>query len=223
MNADPIAAIYRYLEAVAFQGRLQRCRETYLNAVTHAKRILILGEGDGRFLARLVAQNPTSQIDVVEASGKMIALARNRIPSSRLHNINFYRQDARISLLPGSGYDVIVTNFFLDCFSDAEAAAIVTNAAEALRPGGIWIVGDFQQPSEGIAALHAWLWLRVMYFAFRLTTGLRVASLPSIETILASNGLVALQRQQDWSSLLTAQLWQKPLARSSSLDQSQQE
>jgi hypothetical protein len=61
--------------------RLRFCFVSYffiilLDRVSDAKRILILGEGDGRVLARLLTIATSAQIDVVEVSPEMIALAR---------------------------------------------------------------------------------------------------------------------------------------------------
>jgi trans-aconitate methyltransferase len=41
-----------------------------------AKRVLTVGEGDGRFVAELARRFPEIKVDCVEASGAMIARAR---------------------------------------------------------------------------------------------------------------------------------------------------
>src|SRR5271168_358445 len=94
MNADPVARLYRWLEYCAFGRALERRRFAYLGRLAGAGRILILGEGDGRALARLIAIAPLASIDVVELSGEMIALARVRVaPTER---VRFVQDDARV-------------------------------------------------------------------------------------------------------------------------------
>ena len=156
MNADPIAGPYRWLEYAAFGTALERCRFSLLGGAAGAKRVLILGEGDGRFLARLAQANPSTLVDVVDSSAAMIALARGRVTPGR---VQFFHQDA-LAPLPGAGYDVVVTNFFLDCLAEEDAQKLVAAVAERTTPGALWLVGDFALPAEGAARWHAQAWLR---------------------------------------------------------------
>ena len=57
MNADRIARSYRWLEYAAFGVALERARFDFLRCAAEARRVLILGEGDGRFLARRVPRS----------------------------------------------------------------------------------------------------------------------------------------------------------------------
>ena len=61
MNADPIASSYRWLEYAAFGLALEHARFDFLSHAAAARRVLILGEGDGRFLARLLRCNRQRQ------------------------------------------------------------------------------------------------------------------------------------------------------------------
>ena len=57
MNADRIASGYRWLEYAAFGLALEQARFDFLSRAAGARRVLILGEGDGRFLARLLDES----------------------------------------------------------------------------------------------------------------------------------------------------------------------
>lgn len=208
MNVDRIATIYRFIEYGAFGGLLQRCRCALLERVKDRRAVLIAGEGDGRFLACLLAINPRARCDVIDASGRMIELARTRIGGS--DHIRFFQRDALDGPLPSASYDLVVTNFFLDCLSAEHCRRWIDTCAGALVPGGLWLVSEFEQPARGWAAVHAWLWLRVMYLFFRLTTGLNVSALPPWRVELAQSGLTQLEERTFRFGLLASSLWQKP-------------
>jgi SAM-dependent methyltransferase len=207
MNADSIAGVYRMLEYLAFGRALERCRFSSLDALRDARHVLIAGEGDGRFLARLLALNPRARVDVVDSSTRMMALARKRVGDAE--RVRFLHQDAFDPLPPGP-YDAVVTNFFLDCLTEEECAGFVAVAAGRLKAGGLWVVGDFHLPARGWGRWHACVWLTVMYRFFALATGLRARRIPDFRGSLGRAGLARLsQRYWRWG-LLTAEVWKFP-------------
>ena len=83
MNADRIASSYRWLEYAAFGLALERARFDFLPRAADARRVLILGEGDGRFLAQLLECNRYATVAVIESSARMIELARRAVPAEQ--------------------------------------------------------------------------------------------------------------------------------------------
>ena len=57
-NFDRLARIYRWMELVTFGPLLGRCRYRFLEQLCNCRTALLLGDGDGRFAARLLAANP---------------------------------------------------------------------------------------------------------------------------------------------------------------------
>ena len=55
MGFNQLARPYRWLERAVFGGRLQRARCAHMQTFLAAESILLLGEGDGRFLEALLA------------------------------------------------------------------------------------------------------------------------------------------------------------------------
>jgi ubiquinone/menaquinone biosynthesis C-methylase UbiE len=205
MNIDPLARWYRFVEYCAFGQALERRRFAYLNRLAEARRVLILGEGDGRLLARLLGVAREASIDVVELSGEMIALARARVGST--DRVRFLQEDARLVDFGAAEYDGVVTCFFLDCFPEAEAHVLVERLARALKPGGVWLVSDFAIPPYGWRRWHAAVWIWTMYRFFRITTGLQTAWLPRIERLLASAGLTRVEREEERAGMMVSELW----------------
>ena len=56
MSFDLLAPHYRWMEWVLAGEKLQRCRTAWLEVLPAPARVLILGEGNGRFLEALMRQ-----------------------------------------------------------------------------------------------------------------------------------------------------------------------
>ena len=98
MSFDRIASSYRFLESIAFCNVLQRARTAFIPQTVDSRLALVVGEGDGRFLAELLRTNPRIQVDCVDASKKMLRLARARaavIPSKARDLASIHKQFAR--------------------------------------------------------------------------------------------------------------------------------
>jgi len=209
MNADPLAASYRWLEYAAFGRALERCRFDFLSRAVTARRVLILGEGDGRFLTRLVECNRHAEIVAIDSSARMLDLARRRISSGAHERVAFHQLDALASPLPAGAFDLAVTQFFLDCFDWGGVAAIISKVNAVLKPGALWLVGEFQTPEHGWRRIHAQLWLNTMYRFFGVTTGLRTSALPDYRALLIASGFAELERRERRNGLIVSQVWRK--------------
>ena len=200
---DRLAPHYWWIEAVTFGRRLHWCRTALLGEVADARRVLILGEGDGRFLADFLKVNRTGTVDVVEASAEMVRLARQRVQTDRAR---FYTCDAR-TFETGEVYDLVVTNFFLDCFQAAELRALVDKLAANLAPGGRWLVGDFASPEGKYHRAAATVALNVMYILFRLETRIEANKLIDPAPLLRARGFEVQCHQRRLNGFLAATLW----------------
>jgi ubiquinone/menaquinone biosynthesis C-methylase UbiE len=206
VNCDPIARAYRWFEYAAFGRELERRRYRYLAEISGAQNALVLGDGDGRFLARLLASAPEVHVELVDLSQRMLDLARRRSCSSRL---TCQHGDARTIPLPPSQFDLVATHFLLDCFDREDLAIVVSRIADAARPQATWLVSEFRQPPSGLRAAWAWLWLRVLYLFFRITTGLQVRGLTDHRPLLETCGFKLEQTEEAWFGLLASEVWRK--------------
>jgi ubiquinone/menaquinone biosynthesis C-methylase UbiE len=184
MNADRIASSYRWLEYAAFGLALEYARFDFLPHAAHARGVLILGEGDGRFLARLLRCNRHARVAVVESSGRMIQLAHTRVPPVDLSRVEFHQIDAVAQPLPAGPFDLVVSHFFLDILSCRDAQVVISKISALLSPGAIWLISEFQESPGRYRRLHARLWLRAMYVFFAMTTGLHASKLPPYRKML---------------------------------------
>jgi SAM-dependent methyltransferase len=209
MNADRIAGSYRWLEYAAFGLALERARFDFLSHATAARRVLILGEGDGRFLAQLLRRNRRASVAVIETSERMIQLAGQRVPLEERARVKFYQMDAVAGGLPGSSFDLVVTHSFLDILSRHEAEALICKVSALLSPGAGWLVSEFQQPAGRFRRPHARLWLGAMYSFFSMTTGLRATKLPPYREVMQRCGLAEIAHRERRFGLIRSQVWRK--------------
>jgi len=205
MNCDPIAGAYEYLEYASFGLALQRRRCHFLPQLSDSRKVLMLGEGDGRFLAEFARRNPEAEVDYVDASLNMVKLARRR--TQLLSAVHCHRRDLLMEPVPGSGYDTIVTHFFLDCLADADIAELVQRTARCATGEARWVISEFREPEAGWQRLRARLWVAGLYAAFRLVTKLSTRKLPDHGVALRRAGFTLLDEALASAGLLTSQLW----------------
>ena len=198
MNFDAIARWYRWLEYSGFGGELQRRRCVFLSEVADARRVLVLGAGDGRFLVKLVKQNRGASIDYVDLSLEMLELARGRAGDG----VTYLHGDALKMGLPEAEYDLIVTNFFLDCFDETDLTKLVDRVTKSARTDARWLVSEFRQP-----AAWARLVVRALYAFFRVTTGLKTTRLVDHRPLLAQQGFRLAKEERARFGLLASELW----------------
>jgi SAM-dependent methyltransferase len=209
MNCDRIAAAYRWLEYLSFGATIQHCRTHFLGAVRQSRFALILGDGDGRFLASYLHGNPAGRVESVDISPRMLALAQRRAALAPGANarVRFILSDAR-SYSPSPGYDLVVTHFFLDCLREDEIDALAARLRHSAAPRARWLVSEFRIPAGPIARPLAQFIVGALYQFFGLFTGLALRQLPDYRRPLERHGFHLLHHHYRLGGLLTSELWE---------------
>lgn len=205
-NFDRLARAYRWMELASFGPWLQRCRCTFLGSLADFRRAVIIGDGDGRFTARLLRENPAIQIEAIDASAAMLSalLRRAGADAGRVHTTC---TDARLWQPANQTYDLAVTHFFLDCLASEEVQSLATAVRTTLTPNARWLISEFAVPDGSYGRFFARPLIRAMYWAFGQLTGLKVRTLPDYRSALCSSGFV-LDHQRRWlGGLLVSELW----------------
>jgi len=209
MSFDVLAPHYRWMELVSAGEKLQRCRTAFLSRVPAAKNILILGEGNGRFLFECRRQFPRAAITVVDASARMIELARKRLARCgvKTDRIDFIRADALTWRPPARAFDLIVTHFFLDCFRPDQLELLIPKLALAAAPNAHWLLADFQAAAAGWRRGRSRVILWLMYRFFIALTRLPARTLTAPDFFLEQQGFELREREiYDWE-LLRSDCW----------------
>ncbi len=209
-NFDRIAHPYRLLESLTLGSALQRCRQHFLPNLLHQRKALVLGDGDGRFLAQLLAQNPHLEAEAVDISPAMLHLLRQNCAASQTR-LKTHQTPAQ-TFQPTGPYDLVVTHFFLDCLPQPELDALISRITPTLAPEALWLVSDFRIP-PGLLRLPAKLFVRALYLAFRILTNLRTTRLPNHARALTQAGFALRQHHHLLGGILTTELWQLPPAK----------
>jgi len=216
MSFDALAPNYRWLEFVLAGDKLQTCRTAFLGEVRGSQSVLILGEGIGRFLVECRRSLPAASITCIDASARMLELSKHRLESRglSLKHTEFIHADALEWIPPRRAFDLIITHFFLDCFTPQQLKRLVVNLADAAMPDAEWLLADFQIPPAGLRRYRAQFIHFLMYAFFRAFARLPARKLTPPDELLRANHFELLRRNlSDWG-LLHSDRWVRkvPLA-----------
>ncbi len=207
-NFDGIARLYRWAEYLTLGPLLRRTREQFLPELRGCRRALLLGDGDGRFTAALLREAPQFTAHCVDGSGAMLRLLRKRCARDGNAARVQTQQGSVLRARAEAATDLVVTHFLLDCLTQAEVDDLTRRLAGEVRPGCLWVVSEFGSPTQPLARVLARGYVRLLYAAFRVLTGLRPQQLPDPQTALGAAGFVRLARKERLGGLLYAELWQ---------------
>jgi ubiquinone/menaquinone biosynthesis C-methylase UbiE len=211
MSFDVLAPHYRWMEIISAGDLLQCCRTAFLARIPTPQNVLILGEGNGRFLLKFRQQFPHTSVAVVDASARMLDLARKRVSrhAANLDGIDFIHADALTWTPPSGSFDLIVTHFFLDCFRADQLKVLIQKLARAAAPGANWLLADFQAAPAGWRRQRSRAILWLMYRFFVAATRLSARTLTAPDSLLARHGFKLRSREvYDWE-LLHSDWWQR--------------
>lgn len=212
---DRVARWFRPLELGLFGRSLARTRSAFLDRIEAPRRALLLGEGDGRFVVELLERFESMRVDVIEGSSKMIELARRRVEHARVERdsdaVRWLHDDIRTAEMPGGPYDLIVSNFVLDCLDEREIETLVERVTANAGPRATWLIADFREPSSGVLAiLRARVWLAFLYAFFGLVARQSVRRLVDPAPVLRTCGWRLEANKRYRLGLLEASCWSAP-------------
>jgi len=211
MNFDRVAAHYPWMEKIFAGGLMQSCRITFLSRTKNCRHALLVGEGTGRFLVELLRSNPRIQITCVEQCESMIKQTRQRLSRERLDDsqIQFQQLDVLQWLPPKKKFDLVVTNFLLDCFRAEQLQKLIPLLAGSTSAEAIWLLADFRVPERGWRRWRANVLLSMLYAFFKLTTALSASWLTPPDNFLSDAGFKLAERRLVNFGFAHADLWSR--------------
>ena len=205
---DRVARLYRWAEYLALGPLLRHTRERLMPECLGCRQALLLGDGDGRFIAALLRRAPDLHAVAVDTSAKMLELLRERC----------LRQGdgRRVQTLHGSALeytaepntDLVVTHFFMDCLTQDEVNRLAGQLAAQVCETCRWVISEFGVPERGVGRIAAQTYIRALYLAFRLLTGLQPQKLPDYRSALHAAGFIQMKRIEQMHGFLLSELWQ---------------
>ncbi len=103
------------------------------------QRLVEVGPGTGRNLAKLKSMRPGAELGGIEASDAMLDHAREKVPFARL--VHGFAEDADVEAVLGARPDVILFAYCLSMVQEPLKA--LEHCQRALAPGGEVVVVDF--------------------------------------------------------------------------------
>lgn len=179
---DAVANTYDFLARLIFGNSLRQSQFHFLSRIPNGSNVLILGGGSGEILMELRRQKPSCKICYVEASEKMMILTKAKVQTANA--IQFIHGTER-SIPADRTFDAVITNFYLDLFSNTSLTNIIKLIKSSLASNGIWLVSDFVRTNK------TWqrILLTTMYKFFRVVAGIEASALPDWTDKLREAGL----------------------------------
>lgn len=205
-NFNRLARVYRWLEWFTFGPILWKCRCAYLVEMMNRRAALVIGDGDGRFTAQLLKQNPHIVVDAVDASESMLGQLKQSA-GRNVSRVRVHLADARQLQLAPRKFDLVATHFFLDCLTTVEVESLAMRLRETLTSDASWVISEYAIPDNWYGRLIARPVVAALYLAFGCLTGLAIRELPAHGEALQRAGFVLMSQRKRLSGLLVSELW----------------
>lgn len=173
-NFNSVAPVYDWLAKLVFGSSIEDVQTYFLNDLPEKKRVLFIGGGTGKLLKHPFFSK-ACHIDYLELSENMIRQSKRN--GSHLNNIEYVLGD----LFDWNGkYDVIISNFFLDCFDEANLDRAVDHIHQLTSQNSTVLVSDFRNTGQQIDRIL----IRLMIIFFRWFSNLQADRLQDIPKAL---------------------------------------
>lgn len=200
---DIIAPIYDQLAKFVFGKSIQFSQKCFLFEIKDCSTILILGGGTGWLLQELLRINGTGKICYIEASSKMIELTKVAV-----------KNDARVTFVHGTEddipplakFDAVITNFYLDLFTEKSLSIAVRKIGKSVMPGAYWLATDFTSGTKWWQRLL----LKVMYYFFRIVSKIESSELPDWRSEIDKAGFKEQRTGIFYSGFILSILYKLP-------------
>jgi len=205
---DRLAPYYRWMEQVLAGRKMQRCRAFFLPEFDGASRILLLGEGRGRCLEALRRRNRSAEITVLDASRRMLELARRDLLLATGSDEGVRFVCASALDWNGDGiFDGVASHFFLDCFPPVDVERIIRRVGSWTRPGARWLLSDFCLPESGWRRWRARAVHAAMYAVFRRIAEVSATAVTPPDRYMEAAGFALGARIHANYGLLHSDVW----------------
>lgn len=202
---DLLAPVYDALARLVIGKDIIHSQLYFLDRLSNCQRILILGGGSGWILNHLCTKFSHLEIDYIELSSDMIdASKRKCVNCNKVRFIQGTEED-----IPDVAYDGVITNFYLDMFSEKKLPAVIEKIKNTLADHSVWIATDFVN-EHSVHAIRLWC----MYRFFGIITGLEATRLPDWQSQLRNAGCMLRQSKKFKNGFIMANYYQHFAAQS---------
>ena len=198
---DLLAPIYDSLARLVFGRSIVDSQMWYLKEIPRGSSVLILGGGTGWLLEELQKHTPSCKVWYVEISKNMLDRARQRELKFNVHFI----QGTEESIPPDLKFDVVITNFYLDLFSERALVDVIKHIGFHTAESSTWLVTDFV---NGRKLWHK-LMLKIMYLFFKLVCRIDANHLPEWARLLQNQGWKEAGERFWYGDFIKSTVWKR--------------
>ena len=202
-NFNNAAWFYDRLSRLVYGKALVDAQRFLLKFIPPDTGVLIVGGGTGWILQELAELRPGGlQITYIEVSAKMTALSKSRNAGD---NKVIFINDAVENVKLTGGYDVVITPFLFDNFTEATFQRVFDCIHSSLKPGGSWMNCDSRLTGKWWQGVL----LKSMFIFFRIACGIEASKLPEIEKRFRRYQYKEIARESFFGDFILAQVFGK--------------
>jgi len=197
------AWFYDGLSRLVYGRTLINAQIYLLQFVPANSTVLIIGGGTGWILEELTKIHPSGlRITYVEVAADMMAHSQKR--HIGLNQVVFIN-DAIESVDPVEEFDVVITPFLFDNFTEATVQKVFHHTHQLLKLDAIWLNTDFQLTGKWWQSVL----LKSMFLFFRMLCKIEASKLPDMERLFASYGYEVLKGKSFYGDFVMAKAFRK--------------
>ncbi|MEX8546020.1 MAG: class I SAM-dependent methyltransferase [Mucilaginibacter sp.] len=205
-NYDASAWFYDALAQLVFGKALVKAQQFLIKDIQPKTHILIVGGGTGWILEELARIQPCNlKITYVEISAKMLALSRKR--NCGQNEVAFVHKAIEEYQL-SQKYDVILTPFLFDNFSEKRIQSVFDQLHQCLKLDGWWLLCDFQV-QENRHQLWQKVLLQTMYLFFGWLCNVETKTLVKMDVYFQQKNYVLVKEKTFYQGFITSKVYQK--------------
>ena len=202
-NYDNSAWFYDRLSRLIYGRALIRSQVYLLHYISPNADILIAGGGTGWILEEIAKIHPSGlTITYAEISAKMMALSRKRNAGD---NKVIYINEPVENLAGETLYDIVITPFLFDNFTEQTLHKVFTYIHGKLKPNGLWLNTDFRLTGKWWQSFL----LRSMILFFRIICRIEAKKLPQIELCFEHNQYKIIDQKAFFGEFILSTVYQK--------------
>ncbi|WP_162242744.1 class I SAM-dependent methyltransferase [Dyadobacter sp. Leaf189] len=206
-NYDRVAWFYDPLSRIVFRNAQIQAQQALIPYIPEHANILIAGGGTGGILEAIADQYPAGlRITYVEISEKMIRKAEKRFTGK---NTVTFVHSAIEDYAAKSHFDVVITAFLFDNFTQEKADRIFQKLDKLLQPDGKWLFTDFHIDKKSSRSWKTWL-LKSMYLFFKFFSEVEASQLPDTTSLFKKAGYHAIFTAFWYRKFIHSSIYQKP-------------
>jgi ubiquinone/menaquinone biosynthesis C-methylase UbiE len=200
-NFNNSAWFYDRLSRLVYGKALINAQVFLLQNIPTNTNVLIVGGGTGWILDEITKIHSSGlNITYVEIAPNMIALSKKRNTAG---NYVVFVNDAIENVSLPADFDVVITPFLFDNFTEQTTQKIFDHIHEILKPNGLWLNCDFQLTGKWWQNVL----LRSMFLFFRTVCNIEASQLPDVEKHFAAHNYKTIEEQKFFGDFLISKVY----------------